>query len=102
MAQPENDLKGLQDYIRYAQNYIKIEKVVLFGSHARGSASPESDIDIAIVSPDLGKSVLHEKMNLNRWRRKAAVTIDLQPFPFSPEQFEGDHFFCRGNQEKWD
>ena len=58
--------KGLQDFIRYAQNYIKIEKVVLFGSYARGSASPESDIDIA---------------------------IDLQPFPFSPEQFEGDHFF---------
>ena len=39
---------------------------MLFGSYARGSASPESDNDIA---------------------------IDLQPFHFSPEKFEGDHFF---------
>lgn len=31
---------------------IKVEKVLLFGSYARGDARPESDIDLVIVSND--------------------------------------------------
>jgi len=32
------------------QNKIVVEKVFLFGSHARGTATEDSDIDIAIIS----------------------------------------------------
>jgi predicted nucleotidyltransferase len=31
-----------------------------FGSHARGDADGESDIDVAIVSPDLGRDRFEE------------------------------------------
>jgi len=31
---------------------IKVEKVLLFGSYARGDARPESDIDLIVVSDD--------------------------------------------------
>ena len=30
------------------------EKIILFGSHARGDAGPESDVDLLIVMPYLG------------------------------------------------
>lgn len=30
------------------------EKIILFGSHARGDAGPDSDVDLLIVMPYLG------------------------------------------------
>lgn len=37
---------------------LSISKIILFGSHARGTSAEESDIDIVIVSKDFkGKSV---------------------------------------------
>lgn len=86
-------LTEIQKYVQYVRTKIKIEKVVLFGSYAQGTATADSDIDLAVVSPDFGKSLLREKMDLFGWRHHSSLTADLQPFPFSPEQFAADHFF---------
>lgn len=40
-------------YIRNLSAEIRVERVVLFGSHARGDAFLESDIDLIVISPDL-------------------------------------------------
>ena len=40
------------------------EKIVLFGSHARGAAGPDSDVDLLVVMPVHGS------------RRQQATTID--------------------------
>ncbi len=40
-------------------------KIILFGSHARGDAGPESDVDLLVVMPVAGS------------RRKAAVDIGV-------------------------
>lgn len=93
MGQTTDYLVDIQKYVHYVRTKIKIEKIVLFGSYAKGTATEESDIDFAVVSPDFGKSLLHEKMDLFGWRHYSNLTADLQPFPFSPEQFEADHFF---------
>lgn len=48
----------------------RIERVVLFGSRARGDARPDSDYDVAIFLRDLG----------DRWRefdRLAAIETDI-------------------------
>lgn len=35
---------------------IKVSQVILFGSHAKGNAKPDSDIDIAVISPEFGQN----------------------------------------------
>jgi predicted nucleotidyltransferase len=38
---------------------IKVNRLILYGSHARGKAKPYSDIDIAVISPGFrGKGLL--------------------------------------------
>lgn len=54
MVGEQDQITGLVD--RYVQELIKeirVERVVLFGSHARGDAFLESDVDLIVISPDL-------------------------------------------------
>ena len=48
----------------------RLERVILFGSRARGDARPDSDYDIAIFVRDLGN-------RLDEFRPLARVTLDL-------------------------
>jgi predicted nucleotidyltransferase len=66
------------------QEGIDVSKAILFGSYAKGTAKPESDIDIAIVSSQFGKNNLKEMMLL----RRIALKIDshIEPLPFSPRE----------------
>ncbi len=68
------------------QKGIEVSKVVLFGSYAKGSAKPDSDIDLAIVSSQFGKDHWKEMVLL----RKLALEIDshIEPLPFAPEDVE--------------
>ena len=45
-------ITALREFIKKIEKKIKVEQVILFGSHARGNARRTSDIDIIIVSPD--------------------------------------------------
>ena len=67
-------------------NNIRVEKAYLFGSYAHGNAKNYSDIDIAIISPDLGKSYMQE----TRLLMKIAQDIDLMisPDPYSVEEYQ--------------
>lgn len=64
------------------QRGIKVSKVILFGSHAKGMAKPDSDIDLAVISSQFGQNNLKEMILL----RKLALEIDshIEPLPFSP------------------
>lgn len=35
------------------QNHIRVQKIILYGSYAKGNPKPYSDIDLIIVSSDL-------------------------------------------------
>ncbi len=75
---------------RYArllkQKGIKVSQIILFGSHAKGMAKPDSDIDLAIISSQFGRDNLKEMMLL----RKLALEIDshIEPLPFTPQDLE--------------
>lgn len=68
------------------QNGISVSKVILFGSHAKGKASVDSDIDIAVISPQFGRDITEEMMLL----RKIALKVDshIEPVPFRPEDMD--------------
>ena len=45
----------IQEYVELLnQRNIRVAQAILFGSHALGTADEDSDIDVAIISPDLG------------------------------------------------
>lgn len=68
------------------QKGISVSKVILFGSHAKGNAKPDSDIDLAVISSQFGRNNLKEMMLL----RKLALEIDshIEPLPFTPQGLE--------------
>ncbi|MFH1259806.1 MAG: nucleotidyltransferase domain-containing protein [Elusimicrobiota bacterium] len=65
---------------------IKVSRVLLFGSHVKGTATTDSDIDLAVISSQFGKDSLKEMMFL----RKLAIKIDshIEPLPFSPQDLK--------------
>ena len=67
---------------------IRVEKVVLYGSHALGNSRTDSDIDLAIISPDFGQNRLRERTMLLQlaWR----IDPRLEPVAISSESYERD------------
>jgi len=59
---------------------FKIDSLILFGSHARGSAKPFSDIDICITSSKFGNDPIEEAAKL----RLIADEVDwrIEPHPY--------------------
>lgn len=42
----------MEDFVRHFPPSIRVQKVVLYGSHARGNPHEWSDIDVAVISDD--------------------------------------------------
>ena len=75
----------LKDIIERILKVAQPEKIILFGSYARGEATEESDIDILIIQPS----------DLPRYKRSAPVRMALKGlFPskdiviYTPEEVE--------------
>jgi predicted nucleotidyltransferase len=51
-------------------------RVYLFGSHARGTAGPRSDLDILVVEPEVENGA-EEAIRLRRTLRGLRVTVDI-------------------------
>ena len=66
---------------------IHITKAYLFGSHSKGLADRWSDIDIALVSPQISDNRFEERVRL----AEVAMDIDdrIEPLPFNPDTFAG-------------
>ena len=70
---------------------LNISKVVLFGSHARGRATPDSDVDVAIISEDFRDRGLLERADMTIGAEAEAIKKFLVPFDIvtlTPEEFE--------------
>jgi len=67
---------------------IHITKAYLFGSFSNGRADRWSDIDVAVVSPQIRGNRFEERVRL----AEMAMGIDdrIEPLPFTPETFITD------------
>lgn len=70
-----------------------ITEAYIFGSYATGLADKWSDVDIAVVSPQISNDRFEERIRLT----ELAVTVDirLEPLPFSLESFNEEDPFVR-------
>jgi len=58
---------------------IKISRIILFGSFAKGKQKDYSDIDLAVVSPDFGKNTHKEMMFLVHLSSRVSDRIEAIP-----------------------
>ena len=70
------------------QEGIPVDRVILYGSYAKGKTRPDSDIDVAVISKNFGKDRVEEGMALFRIAGK--IDPRLEPIPISSESYEKD------------
>ena len=73
-------------FVKKLTNNYKIEKVILFGSRARGDHFKMNDFDFIIVSPDFRGVHIIERMSsiYEYWDEP----YDIEPLSYTPEEFE--------------
>jgi predicted nucleotidyltransferase len=83
-------IKIAERYAEKLREKINIHKMVLFGSHIKQTSTYESDIDIAIVSPDFTGKIEQDFLLAMKICRQ--VDLRIEPHPYLPEDFETDAF----------
>ncbi len=71
----------------YLSKYVKIDKVIVYGSYAYGKPREDSDIDIAVISEDFAGMSMIEKVEL---LSKVSLAVDsrIEVKGFSREEYD--------------
>jgi uncharacterized protein len=77
-------IKIVQDYARIINLSLGLNRVILFGSYARGNFSEDSDIDIAVIFKEYKKDI-DIQLELMRLRRQ--IDSRIEPHPFRESEF---------------
>ena len=82
-------IKTIKKFIKaLKQEGIPVDRVILYGSYAKGKTRPDSDIDVAVISKNFGKDRVEEGMTLFRIAGK--IDPRLEPIPISSESYKND------------
>lgn len=71
------------------ENGITIQNAILFGSHIKGLARSDSDIDLCIISKNFGKSYHDESVALLKIAHQFEIPMDV--IPFTPFDFKNKY-----------
>jgi len=63
---------------------IPVERIILFGSYAKGTAKPWSDADLCVVSSIFGKDRYAERVSLAKLT--SGVEDMIEPYPYHPDE----------------
>ena len=84
------DQKTLDDIIRRIVEVAQPEKVILFGSAARGKMGPHSDVDLLIVKE--GADALELMRRIYRKLRGVGIAVDaIVVSPADVERYKDSH-----------
>ena len=73
----EQVLNSAREYAAAVRELMEPSQVILYGSQAKGTATPDSDIDIAVIVQELPQDYLSTMTTLWRLTRKINDTIEL-------------------------
>lgn len=79
-----DQLKLLTDcVVSKVTSKFKVDEIVLFGSYAKGEATDLSDVDIAIISPDLeeGRAMFKHVLDITKRSKLCEPYLQLVAFP---------------------
>ncbi len=76
--------REIQRIVRRIVREFHPERVILFGSHARGEAGPDSDVDLLVVMHADGKK-REKQLEIRRTLRDFSVPVDI--VVSTPEEF---------------
>jgi hypothetical protein len=85
---------AIGDFVRRLEQGIRVEAVVLYGSHVNGQPHEWSDIDIAVISPDFENLPINERQSII-----SKLTFDrvsrIEPIGYSSSEYHspGRHSF---------
>ncbi|MBU6196973.1 MAG: nucleotidyltransferase domain-containing protein [Cyanobacteria bacterium REEB446] len=80
----ELELKELIDkVISFVTEGFNVDEIILFGSYAKGTENELSDVDIAVISPDLeiSKSVCSNALRIKKQVKLFEPYLQLLAFP---------------------
>jgi predicted nucleotidyltransferase len=80
-------IRGLRSLKGRLARRIRVDRMILFGSRARGDWLLTSDADLMIVSPDFANLRFAERSAeiLRHWRGR----VDLEVFCYTPDEIAG-------------
>ena len=81
------------DFLRSAlqSNGVRVEKLVLFGSQAKGNAREDSDLDVALVSPDFEGKDIFERVDMTARANRETIrrfVVPLDLVLLAPDEYE--------------
>ena len=79
-------LKGVAAFRRRVETSFPVDRLIVFGSRARGDARPDSDVDVLLVSPWFeGRSAVQRTVPVRRaWDLDLSVDFAC----YAPAEFE--------------
>jgi uncharacterized protein len=83
----------VETFVERLRGSIRVSAAYLFGSYARGTATPDSDIDVLILSPDFSDDRFENLILLMKVRR--GIDSRIEPHGFKEEEFDESHPFFK-------
>ena len=85
----------VESYANDVSNVFPVDKVMLFGSHAKGTATAQSDIDVCFFLSSFGDmrrvDILKELLGLmHKYKR-----IHFEPIVFPTDELQNDNPFVK-------
>jgi len=85
------EMSRIMDFAGKISESFSPDRIILFGSHAYGAASPDSDVDILVIMPFEGKGFRKSLEILNRTNPEFPVDlITRKPDDTDKRYKEGD------------
>ena len=79
----------LETFVDKLKRSIRVSGAYLFGSYAKGNATPDSDIDVLILSPDFSGDRFEDLLLLMKARR--GIDLKIEPHPLKDDEFNENH-----------
>lgn len=87
---------AIDDFVRRLQTAISVDRLILFGSHAKNEVHEGSDVDLAVISPDFENRSTWERQELIA-RASVGRAYRISPIGFAPSEYDNParHSFLR-------